>query len=509
MTTYALGTGATWPFVTLPRFEAQGSLARNQSNAGYIIALQPLVTQENLIAWENYSIAHQGWVQESLDYLGLHEKASQISPVVVKDIVTSPQLDQSQHPYYAPVWQCSPVNTNQDLINYNAFGFSYFDRVFQRMVDTRKAALSEVINLVPHDPNWPQSFMAAPVYGDIYDNSPLVGVLTAVLPWHNNFLNLVPEGIDGMQIVVRNTCDQDFTYQVNGPKVEFLGIGDLHDPKYDHLEVTAGYDAFTSTKECVYTLHVFPSDEFRSEYISNMPKVYTGAVTVIFVLTALVFIMYDCLVERRQYKVMTSAVRTNAIVVRTKGNFILPALYFAAVDRFLFPHVPSRLTRSLWFMPKQNENNKQQKSSLFPASVRDRLIENAAGEKSTRDVAGSKKEFRGGTTLFSPSVINSLKATEGEGGKSEAEFDGKPIADLFPHTTVMFADIAGFTAWSSVREPTQVFILLESIFRSFDAIARRLRIFKVSVFLIRRMDRLYTSFTAILISFFLTHSKIL
>lgn len=44
---------------------------------------------------------------------------------------------------------------------------------------------------------------------------------------------------------------------------------------------------------------------------------------------------------------------------------------------------------------------------------------------------------------------------------------------------VQFADIAGFTAWSSVREPAQVFILLETIYQSFDQIAKRRRVFKV------------------------------
>jgi class 3 adenylate cyclase len=43
----------------------------------------------------------------------------------------------------------------------------------------------------------------------------------------------------------------------------------------------------------------------------------------------------------------------------------------------------------------------------------------------------------------------------------------------------MFADICGFTAWSSVREPSQVFTLLEQIYNSFDAIAKKKRIFKV------------------------------
>jgi class 3 adenylate cyclase len=46
-------------------------------------------------------------------------------------------------------------------------------------------------------------------------------------------------------------------------------------------------------------------------------------------------------------------------------------------------------------------------------------------------------------------------------------------------TTIMFADLVGFTAWSSVREPTQVFTLLETIFCAFDKIAQRRRVFKV------------------------------
>ena len=43
----------------------------------------------------------------------------------------------------------------------------------------------------------------------------------------------------------------------------------------------------------------------------------------------------------------------------------------------------------------------------------------------------------------------------------------------------MFGDIAGFTAWSSSREPAQVFMLLETLYHSFDEIANRRRVFKV------------------------------
>ena len=46
-----------------------------------------------------------------------------------------------------------------------------------------------------------------------------------------------------------------------------------------------------------------------------------------------------------------------------------------------------------------------------------------------------------------------------DGGQSD---QSNLIASFFPETTVMFADISGFTAWASTREPAQVFQLLET-----------------------------------------------
>ena len=40
-------------------------------------------------------------------------------------------------------------------------------------------------------------------------------------------------------------------------------------------------------------------------------------------------------------------------------------------------------------------------------------------------------------------------------------------------------DIVGFTAWSSVREPKQVFELLENVYAAFDELAVKRRVFKV------------------------------
>ncbi|OEU14879.1 hypothetical protein FRACYDRAFT_188128 [Fragilariopsis cylindrus CCMP1102] len=55
----------------------------------------------------------------------------------------------------------------------------------------------------------------------------------------------------------------------------------------------------------------------------------------------------------------------------------------------------------------------------------------------------------------------------------------EPIADFYPNTTIMMCDLAGFTAWSSQRSPSDVFRLLETIYGAFDDIARAENVFKV------------------------------
>ncbi|KAL7478292.1 hypothetical protein ACHAW6_004061 [Cyclotella cf. meneghiniana] len=54
------------------------------------------------------------------------------------------------------------------------------------------------------------------------------------------------------------------------------------------------------------------------------------------------------------------------------------------------------------------------------------------------------------------------------------------IADLFPSTSIMFADVSNFTYWSSNHAPSQVFTLLESLFYEFDLIATEMKVFKLS-----------------------------
>lgn len=115
-------------------------------------------------------------------------------------------------------------------------------------------------------------------------------------------------------------------------------------------------------------------------------------------------------------------------------------------------------------------------SQLFPENVRQRLY---SEKKKSMKKEKKKKGFQPAKTK----MRNFLSEGSVDGDEMDvmgAEIDDdRPIADLFPETTILFADIAGFTAWSSVREPTQVFTLLEKIYGAFDRIAMRRGVFKV------------------------------
>lgn len=166
---------------------------------------------------------------------------------------------------------------------------------------------------------------------------------------------------------------------------------------------------------CLYWFEVYPSDKLYSEWESRLPTVFASVVAAAFIVMALVFYMYDRNVRQRNKKVVSAAAKTERVV-----------------------------------------------ASLFPSNIRDRLL--AEEEDFER-----RQVERGARTQ-----LKDFLAHEGETSMVEMEetddimFKTRPIADLFPETTIMFADISGFTAWSSTREPSQVFTLLETVYRAFD-----------------------------------------
>lgn len=232
---------------------------------------------------------------------------------------------------------------------------------------------------------------------------------------------------------------QNFTFSVDvvGNHLVRIGEGDLHEKDFDMVRSTSFYDYEqivqysapvikdqAGLEYCRYRYLVFPSRALEDQFLTSNPLVYSITTAAIFLFTSLIFLLYDRIVRRRQEIVMASANRTNAIV-----------------------------------------------SSLFPETVRDRLYEQAreAAEKACK--TGGKMSGLQENKLQMQSFLTDDK----QGSLLASE----PIADTFANATVMFLDVAGFSAWSSEREPSQVFKLLETIYAGFDEIAKSMAVFKV------------------------------
>ncbi|CAB9505736.1 Receptor-type guanylate cyclase gcy [Seminavis robusta] len=271
----------------------------------------------------------------------------------------------------------------------------------------------------------PHGYGLHPVHQDPLDpNSKIVGMVSAAFAFDAALRNLIPDGVQGIICVITSNMAANFSYVVDGQNAFFLGMEDHHESKYDDYEVHVDLALHTNPEYTTtpghsqYQMYIYPSDRFRATYDSNTPEIFAIAVAVTFVLVAIVFFVYDLVVFKRNENLVAKAAQSNAIV-----------------------------------------------TSLFPEHMRERLMHEKEEDQLTKDKAGRRKTLSG-------------SLTDGTFDEESSRVQ-KPLADLYLETTVLFADITGFTAWSSVREPSQVFVLLETIFHAFDGVAKKRRVFKV------------------------------
>jgi hypothetical protein len=86
--------------------------------------------------------------------------------------------------------------------------------------------------------SFPHSFVAQPVHitpGDY--NSEMVAYVGGGFAWDFALRNLLPVGVDGIIVELQNSCNQSFTYEIEGPDAYFSGDGELHEPKYNGMKV--------------------------------------------------------------------------------------------------------------------------------------------------------------------------------------------------------------------------------------------------------------------------------
>lgn len=109
-TSIATDKDLEFPFVTIPNFEVQAGNARELSDTDLLVYC-PLVTRgEQQTEWETYSSKNQGWLGESLDFLGMVD----VNPGLIPNQIygtrdfSSPSYNDGMHPdlldTMAPLW---------------------------------------------------------------------------------------------------------------------------------------------------------------------------------------------------------------------------------------------------------------------------------------------------------------------------------------------------------------------------------------------------------------------
>lgn len=229
--------------------------------------------------------------------------------------------------------------------------------------------------------------------------------MVAWIQWMDYFRNILPDNSQGIFFVLRDSCDGEFTFEIRGNETIFIGRGDFHDKTFNNMKKNATFknvkDLGDGTKrgiplnrdQCNIDIDVYPSKRFYGLYNTTTPIIMTVAVAAIFVFTALMFVFYDRLVERRQAVVMEKAAQSNAVV-----------------------------------------------KSLFPENVRERLLEQAADNGKNDKVKDKDSGFLAPNSRLK-GYLN---------GAEEDNINEAPIADLFPHCTGKYRKLIQFMTRSQM-----------------------------------------------------------
>ena len=154
----------------------------------------------------------------------------------------------------------------------------------------------------------PMSNVYYPVYDKLGEGRVPVMVLNAIIHWKSYFTGILPPNVEGVIAVLSNVCHGSYTYEINGEEAVSVGQGDLHDVKYNDLEISMMFEDLTKIEDgtdsglylsqdgCPYSIHVYPSDALYNEYNTNKPIIFTVCVAMTFLFTAMMFVLYDRLV---------------------------------------------------------------------------------------------------------------------------------------------------------------------------------------------------------------------
>eukprot|EP00980_Cylindrotheca_fusiformis_P024698 scaffold12306_cov109-Cylindrotheca_fusiformis.AAC.1 len=429
---------SSWPFVTIADYSKKSE--KISELFGFkrpALILSSLVQEDEKENWTSFILeTAPGWYQQSLENEGNKYTVDDLMNITIPfvhqyDFTEGITQIPTQTPgAVLPIWHRYPLEPGNVGLLTTSFDFFFVQAI---------ADLFELSNLT-HRPSlgftsafndtegatYGQWVVDSQIVQPIIENGKMVGMVWFRLPWSEFFDNLNVDGLFGMVAVIRTSCEISFdqeappvnvlSYSIDASGATLLGQYDAHDTQYDAHVVSQ------------VIVDVDLDEDQLPEGIC---------------LQKLTLDLYPTKELEATFHTSKPVSYTSVVV----AIFAFTSLVFLLYDYFV-----GRRQRK--FMDRIMRQD-QIVSNVFPTAIRDRLYQSGQAQKGSNQYG----------------LLDPLGGGLGGGGV--------PLADLFPETTIMFADIAGFTAWASAREPAQVFILLETIFGGFDKKAFKHSVFKV------------------------------
>ncbi len=467
---HAKSVKSTYPigFHTMPDMEHHLGKARNASGA-IVLAYSPLVASNQLDEWANYSETYQYWIAEVNILRQDYNAVDPIMPniwhypdsdethaylkeckfgagIVVDQSMQQQLLNGSLFPTessvddnidggtrnleqlngdltpevdprvpllrrdgpFSPIWTYSPGPSAKNTVNVNhdLFDKPNFESAIKSVSIARQPMFLDVCNLASWFDDYQQTdeelqaVIAHPVYESFEKDAVIVGNMIEILPWRVFFERTLNDNSKPILAVLRSSCGQEATFRIRGANVTLLAEQDVHDPQYNHMAIIASFAEFANPPElieldeiegvCSFTMIFYPNKELEEQYLSTQPLWFAMIVLGVFFVTSILFFLFDRLQTRQRDNIIQTAKKQNIIV-----------------------------------------------SSLFPKSVQAKILEQVDAENDKLSKVGKAGLRQFMSHEETNGQQHEINRTLGIPDKS------KPIADLFPETTIMFADIAG------------------------------------------------------------------
>ena len=269
-------------------------------------------------------------------------------------------------------------------------------------------------NLEEHETGDPATLLLYPLFDSHGNDRKGVGLILSTIYWRLTFSDSLPSSDRGVIAVLEHKREdgETVTYRIDWEEAKLLGTDDLHDRKFDSMGRVLDVGEFVRARASPET-RSYTAVELDTDFNTYTLAVYPS--------------------EDYQALYRSNEPRMFALVIA--------AIFMFTICVFLsYDYVVETRQKKLH---RQAVKSSAVVASLYPQTVRDRLY-----EEKERELPKSQRKKRDRVQEF---MDNGCESTA----------FGVTIADTFDDATNFFLDLVGFTKWSSSRQATQVFHLLE------------------------------------------------